>query len=316
MAIRKEIYRTRSQQSGVALMSALLVLALAGLLAYALIDDTARMIERARGVQASAQAQALAEGLYDYALLALIKEQRETGLVDSNNEVWAQDLPNFPTPRGLLGGKLEDLNGRLNLNGLWRANRAEREQTRVRLERLLQLLKLDPRLAGLLTDAIDRDENSEFGGEDALQMGQVRPSRAPNVKLVHASEIASVIGEEAYYRLAPFICALNATSALNVNTAKPLVLQSLHPAISPEIAERLYDKGKASFADVPAFVAALAQMGVVLDGEQQRDLAVGSTHFLARANVLWMNERFQYTAMLERSPGVVEVRWRVRGEFE
>jgi general secretion pathway protein K len=306
----------RQNQQGVALITALLVLALAGMLAYAMIEDSARMIARLGASEQAAQASALADGLYDYALIALQKEQQEGGGSDTLDDPWAAALPIFPIPGGTLGGKLEDLNGRINLNALARTG-AGKASTQLRLERLLSALKLDPGLAQRISDAIDPDNDSQgAGGEDAGLMAQTPPLRAPNRKLAHVAEIAPIIGDEAYARLAPYVCAISKNAPLNVNTASAQVLQSLSPAMTPELAKRMYADGHAHYSDISSFVTALAQASVVLDDAQQRDLGVSSTHFLARATVNLQNEAYPFTALLERSPTILAVRWRARGSFD
>ncbi len=61
-------------QRGVALLTALMILALAALLAYALMQQGTVALDRAAGAQRAAQARALADGLFDYALIALLRD--------------------------------------------------------------------------------------------------------------------------------------------------------------------------------------------------------------------------------------------------
>ncbi len=304
----------KAQQHGVVLVSALLVLAIVAVLAYAMIEQTQQMLEKSAAREQSTQAKAFADGMFGYALLALARERQESGNIDSRAEAWAQALPSFPIPRGAVGGTLDDQNGRINVNTLAKSG-ADASETLSRLERLLAILRLDPSLAKRIADAIDADSNSDGGGEDATLMGNDLPLRAPNRQLAHISEIAPVIGEAAYQRLAPYICAIDRQAPLNINTASVVVLQSLAPNMTRDLAERMHARGQANYPDISGFVTELSQAGVTLDGEQQRLLAVISTHFLAQANVKLDDEVYQFSAMLERGDGTLAIRWQARGVF-
>jgi general secretion pathway protein K len=304
----------KPRQQGVVLVSALLVLAIVAVLAYAMVEQTQQMITQSAAREQSAQAKAFADGMFGYALLALARERQESGNIDTRSEAWAQALPSFPIPRGVVGGLLDDQNGRINLNALAKSG-GDASETMARLERLLTSLRLDPSLAKRIADAIDADGNSDGGGEDASLMGFDPALRAPNRQLAHISEIAPVVGEAAYERLAPYICAIDRQAPLNINTASIAVLQSLAPSMTRDLAERMYARGQANYPDVTGFVTELSQAGVTLDGEQQRLLSVISTHFVAQANIKLDEETYQFTAMLERSDGTLAIRWQARGAF-
>ena len=105
-----------------------------------------------------------------------------------------------------------------------------REQFQM-LERLLKLLELEPKLAAALADWIDPDREPLFpdGAEDSDYSVLHPPYLAANQPFVSVSELRLVRGvtAEVYQELAPYVCALPAGTALNVNTAPPLLLAAL-----------------------------------------------------------------------------------------
>jgi general secretion pathway protein K len=69
---------------------------------------------------------------------------------------------------GTITGRLEDLQGRFNLNNLLNADGTENELARRQFERLLSAVDIDPALAGAVVDWLDPDTEMRFptGGED------------------------------------------------------------------------------------------------------------------------------------------------------
>lgn len=313
--MRRSIAAQASAQRGVALLTALMILALAALLAYALMQQGTVALDRAAGAQRAAQARALADGLFDYALIGLLHDA-EGAQLDSRAEEWAKPLPPLPVPQGVVTGRLEDLNGRINLNG-FAGSQNQVAQTLRMLTRLLEILKLDPQIAGRIQDAIDADVSSTGGGEDVDFMSQRPPSRAPNRQLQHFSELRHLPGLNAkdYALLSRYVCTIDPTAPFNVNTAEIPVLMSLDPGISEELAKKLWRDGQASFALPEEFVTEISRSGGpqnLADLQLGIDLDVESTDFIAHARIKLDGVEYRYTAQLDRNR--YEVIWRMQGE--
>ena len=302
-----------SAQRGVALLTALMILALAALLAYALMQQGTVALDRAAGAQRAAQARALADGLFDYALIALSRDLAAAP-TDSRSEEWAKPLPPLPVPQGLVTGRMEDLNGRINLNGFAGEPR-QVEATQKLLTRLLEILKLNPQIAGRIQDAIDPDDSNSAGGEDVDFMSQRPSSRAPNRPLLQVSELRHLPGLSAqdYATLSRYVCAIDKKAPLNINTAEIPVLMSLDPGISEDLAKKLWRDGQANYTSASDFIAEIAssggpqslanlQLGVTLDTR--------STDFIAHARIKLDGVEYRYTAQLDRQ----DVIWRMQGE--
>ena len=305
-----------SAQRGVALLTALMILALAALLAYALMQQGTVALDRAAGTQRSAQARALADGLFDYALIGLLRDA-EGAQLDSRAEEWAKPLPPLPVPQGVVTGRMEDLNGRINLNGFASSDAKQVTQTLKMLTRLLEILNLDPQIAGRIQDAIDSDDSSTGGGEDVDFMSQRPPSRAPNRPLQHFGELRHLPGLNAkdYALLSRYVCTIDKGAPLNINTAEIPVLMSLDPGISEELAKKLWRDGQASFARPDEFITEISRSGGPQSlAELQGGITLGvrSTDFLAHARIKLDGVEYRYTAQLDRIR--YEAMWRMQGD--
>jgi general secretion pathway protein K len=306
------LFRSTNQR-GVALLSALMILALAALLAYGLIEQGRFAIDRAAGAQRGAQARALADGLFDYALIGLQRDA-QNGAVDSRAEEWAKPLPALPVPQGLVSGRLEDLNGRINLNG-FAGSQSQAAVTLKLLTRLLEILKLNPQIALRIQDAIDADDSNLGAGEDIDFMAARPATRAPNRLLMRVSELRNLPGLNAadYATLSPYVCATDTDSTLNINTAEVPVLMSLDANISEDLAKKIAHDGQASYTSVSLFIVEVSQSGGPANMQLVEPwLGVKSDDFLAHARIKLDGVDYRYTARLNRKrPQVV---WRVQGQ--
>jgi general secretion pathway protein K len=285
---------------GAALLTALLVVALAALLVAGLLDRGEAALARTRHLARAAQADALARGLEDWAIDLLLQDRASSAASDTRGDVWAQPLPPTPVPGGTIAGVMSDRNGCLNVNEL-AASEATRARARSRFERLLRVLKLDPALAQAMADWVDADfEPGLRGAEDGSYLGARPPYRAANRPIAHASELRLVRGidQEAWRRLAPHVCALPRGARLNVNTASMPVLMALDERISEPIARQLWSEGAARFDSLEAFTQQLEQLGV--SGVPLADLDVRSESFVARADIELDGIPFRYEAHIER----------------
>jgi len=300
-------------QRGVALLTALMILALAALLAYALMQQGTVALDRAAGAQRAAQARALADGLFDYALIALFRDS-EAGQTDSRAEEWAKPLPPLPVPQGLVTGKMEDLNGRINLNG-FAGDSNQVAATQKLLTRLLEILKLNPQIAGRIQDAIDVDDSNIAGGEDVDFMSRRPASRAPNRPLQHFSELRYLPGlsAEDYATLSRYVCTIDIKAKLNINTAEIPVLMSLDPGISEDLAKKLWRDGQAKYVTTSDFVLETARSGGPPNlPSVEPFLGVASTDFIAHTRIKLDGVEYRYSAQLDRK--LYKVIWRMQGE--
>ncbi len=295
----------RRRQTGVALLVALLVVALATLLIAALLDDGQLSGARTRNQLRAMQAQAYARGLEAYAAQVLVKD-KEQGAMDANDDIWAMPLPPTPVPGGSIRASMNDLNGCFNLNNLYQDGVIQSLWVK-RFQRLLLVLQLSPDIADAAVDWISPDPGrSERGADDGNYLARTPAYLAANQMFVDASELRLVAGVDAHAwdRLRPYVCVLPTATRLNLNTASIPVLMSLNQGITRPLAARIHQDGHAHWGSTDKVLAELRKAGVSLSAEQGRDLGVTSHYFRARAIIDLDAIQFVYSSLLQRQAGV------------
>ncbi len=221
------------RQRGVALITAVVLVAIATVLAARVGTDAALDLRRTSGIGALNQAWNVALGAEAWAAQILRDDLRDTEL-DDLTDTWAQPIPPLPIDGGTIEGDVEDMQGRFNLNNLLAADGSIDDASVERLARLFQLAGVDPRWVGMLADWLDADSVDRFpdGAEDGVYLGQVPPYRTANGPISTTTELMALPGFslEDYRRVAPHIAALPAGTRINLCTATPLVLASLGEA--------------------------------------------------------------------------------------
>jgi general secretion pathway protein K len=298
------------RQRGVALLTAVLVVALATILLASMLDRGGVSYARTRNLSRAAQADALALGLEDWAKDILRRDESNLPEHDTVRDVWATPLPPTPVPGGQIAGAMRDLNGCFNLNSVFRDGQRSDAQI-ARFVRLLLALRLNPDLAAAVADWVDSDLQPDLrGAEDQYYLSRQPAYRAANRPFAHVSELRLVRGvdDAVYGALAPHVCALPALPhngplddpwALNVNTATLPVLMSLSEQLSETQARQLWREGQADYANTSAFMEALRQLGV--NDVPEAGLSVRSVLFEARAEVRLEELPFGYVSVIERS---------------
>ena len=220
---------------GVALIIALVVVALATMLATRIGAEGARDQRRGATLLAQEQAFQVALGAEAWAI-EILRADAESSKRDSLDEAWATPLPPIPIEGGTVEGRLEDLQGRFNLNNLITASGTKNSAMFAVFQRLLARLQLEPKWASLLVDWIDADTVADGidGAEDGYYTGLAPPYRPPNRPITSTSELLALpgFGIERYRKLEPFVAALPVGTALNVCTAPGEVLDALAPSLN------------------------------------------------------------------------------------
>lgn len=234
----------RNRQRGVALITAILLVAIATALATKLAWDNQVSMRRTETILAQEQARFFALGAEAVAIDTL---RQDDPAFDHMGEDWAQIVPPLEigideTTLGQMQGRILDAQSRFNLNNLVPSQGAEpSERARAQLEKLLDLLQLNPGLADAIIDWIDADTVPlGSGAEDDAYTSLVPPYRAANNYFTSVSELQAVAGmdPESYATLAPYVTALSpgwcgssGFTAVNLNTASAEVIASLHEEI-------------------------------------------------------------------------------------
>ena len=108
------------RQSGVALITVLLIVFLASMTAVSLSMIQQIAIRRSAVLQHQQQARLYTLGVEQWAGLILLRDRRDNE-IDHPGEAWANLPAMLPVENGQLSGKIRDLQGCFNLNNLWQA---------------------------------------------------------------------------------------------------------------------------------------------------------------------------------------------------
>jgi general secretion pathway protein K len=284
----------------VALITAILISALAGSVAAGLAWDSALDMRRTTVLLYRDQAVQVAMGAESW-LSSVLRQDLEDSQTDHLGEIWASDLPGLPIDGGEVFGSVEDVQGRFNLNNLIDQDGQVDQSSLEQFQRLLLALQLDPRLAGIAADWIDADQEAGFpdGAEDPIYTGLVPPYRTANQVLSSASELAAMEGidKASLDILLPHVVALPGRTGINVNTATGPVLQSMSEDISPADVERLLaERGETGFSDIATSFSSL------VDADVLNQLEETTSYFQLRVIVRIDTVRLTYFSLLERSP--------------
>ena len=230
------------RQQGIAIITVLLVIALASITVASMAGRQQLDLHRERNEAGMQFARSLAISGERFAAAVLYRDfqagDREN--TDSLEDDWAQTLPPVPVDDAVLSGCIVDMQGRFNLNNLVNAEGVAEEAYVQQFTRLLQELNIDSIKAQAVVDWIDVDVNAMTpdGAEDDYYSGLNSPYRTANGNLASVNELQLVKGfspaiedERADYELLlPHIAALPTYGQplpMNVNTATPELLSSL-----------------------------------------------------------------------------------------
>jgi general secretion pathway protein K len=221
----------RRRQRGVALITAVLIVALGTMLAASVFFRGYLDQRRSATLFALDQAYEVALGAEAWAA-DFLRQDRQESETDHFGEAWAKPLPPLPLDDGgTVEGRLEDMQGRFNLNNLKTADGTTNEAAVEQLARILQMLEIEPSWAAAIADWVDIDAEPGFpdGAEDSVYTSLTPPHRAANMTITRASELMVLngFGAERYAKLAPHVTALPVGTPLNVCTASGEVLDSL-----------------------------------------------------------------------------------------
>lgn len=290
------------RQAGVALITVLLVVALATVVCAGLMLRQQLTIRSVGNQLLVRQAQYYAEGGEMLARALLLRDLQQGGQqkIDHPGEAWANPNLSFPLDEGgELRLRIEDLAGRFNLNSL-AANGEAGELALLRLRRLLQQLGLPLAYAERVRDWLDGDQdpNGGAGAEDDQYLLAKPAYRTGPGRIADVSELRLLLdmSEVDYRRLVPYVSALPPDTELNLNTASAMVLASLGEGIPAAVLKaQIEGRGRSGYADPNSALQTLQAYGVATQG-----LGVASQYFMVTTEVLLGERRQVLASYLQR----------------
>lgn len=300
------------RQRGVALITALLVVSLVTVIAVTMATRQHIDVRLTGNLLHGEQAYAYALGAESWARIILQRDERQSQY-DSLNEDWATALPPLAVEGGQVSGRIEDLQGRFNINNLIGQDGKVSEPDLAYFQQLLQILNLEPALVNALLDWLDADINVRFpdGAEDENYLLGPVPYRTANRPMVSTSELRLVKGfdQNAVQLLEPYVTALPQYTHINVNTAPPAVLLALNKDLTPSDVDALIaGRGDKGYPTVQAFMA-----NDVLAGRKvTAPVDVKSQYFLVHTDVIVGQAQVHLKSLVLRDKGKTRTLYRVR----
>lgn len=311
--------RERSSETGAALLSVLMIVAVMSVAAVLALDGLSRAIDVSRLSAARGEVHWHARSVRAFSdHLAVGIVQQTDGALTATTPGLGETVE-FPVEGGRIRARLEEASNCFNLNAL--AERGDGGWTvrpeRLRdLERLFEAAELSPYLAeGLaasIADWIDSDTLARPGGaEDGFYAALETPHRAAGTLFANTSELRALapVTPELFAAIAPLVCVRPSSepSVLNLNTLRPdqapLVSALYAPALETPTARALISQRPAGgWREIAAFTS-LPEITVLPAGETRPEaIALASTHVRVRADISLMEAGTRMTLIYRLDP--------------
>ena len=304
-------------QKGVALITILLVVVIATILGVSMSTEQNFAINRARSFFDQGIVRQYAYGGEELARQILHQDYIEQPGIDHRSENWASREMKFDFEEGEVELLIEDLQSKLNLNGL---RGSSLEITRARFSNLLAQQGIDQVYVDRIIDWIDEDNSTRpLGAEDFEYLGLDRPYRTSGQLMLDISELRLILemDSETFAAIAPYITALPHTDVpININTATAPVLQTIATGLSLEEAMSIvaYRDENQPYASVSNFTG---DPSIPNSSRIKADsLSVQSNFFQVSIRARYQ-DRFGYlTSIIQRDPtdGSMRVIYRNQGK--
>ena len=294
---------TKTKQEGVALITALMIVAIASIISANISTKLQLDIRRTGNIIASDQAKLYTLAAEELAQRYLLDDLKNNQ-IDDLSEAWAQPYI-FPLDDGTLTATLTDLQSCINLNSLVNKN-AINLVTRTRLEQLFTNLSISPQLTQPIIDWIDADVDTTIpdGAEDGYYTGLESPYRSANSNLQSISELGLIKGFEDQKIIAAIgenVCAFKNNSVItpiNVNTAPLEVLLSLSSNMTEQIAKDIDEhRSQTPFTNINDF-RSFGNLATIIP--QSNELSVNTNYFMLETNVKIGSHRIKMFSIIHR----------------
>src|SRR5256885_2147084 len=285
---------SRHAQQGLALITAMLVFSIVATISAYLIMGQQVWSRQTQNLFDRNRSDSIRHAGLEWIGMLLTRDAKDN-TTDHLGEAWATSYPPLPFEGGTMTVTITDAQSRFNLNNL--APNGQRDLNQLNaFRRLLQSLALDPVLAEALADWIDADSAPGAGGaEDNEYLSLPAPYRAANQSLTSVDELRLIKGFDAKTvdKLRPYVVALPATTAININTASEFVIAAAFTDLSPAVVKQfIANRQTQPFKD-------LSQLP---PGQQQQvTLAVATSFFLVQLDIMFGRSRRSTLALIQRT---------------
>lgn len=299
-----------SSQRGVALLTILVMVALATILAATIAKRQTNTAENTGYLMRQNQSLLYAKSAEAFFSKLLIQDSDNGSSIDHLQENWAKPMPPFPVEDGSVSGKLLDESGKFNLNNLVKADGNQVDDSARRwFEKLLQRVGLPAELSQAVIDWQDTNDEvtGAMGAESSYYQGLDPAYLTPNTKFHSIEELKLVRGFEGknYDLIKPYVTALPEQTKVNMNTAPALLLASIDPKVDVKAIEqqlKVKETELTHFNNVDDLWKLSAFSGI--DEQSKTDAASlldsKSSYFTAQIEVVLSERKRQFTSLMMR----------------
>jgi general secretion pathway protein K len=299
------------RQSGMAVIMALLIVALATTAASLVLWQQGLWWHQLENDKSRAQLRLVAEAGLGWAMEILRFNNVSGNGVVALSQLWAQPLPQTEAQGVKVSGALTDLQGRFNINSLVNdGGQVDKDQLMFYRD-LLKTLSLP----STLSEPLLRKLRGLSDSEDPLAQPDQGAAPRPSHPLARVEMLRWLPGytPEVMDKLSPHIAALPPTATtINVNTATDKVLKTLMPGIGDgnlmvmmKQRQTVYYRDKADFLARPP--------GNMVKSNFGNMVGVASNYFLLDSRSSYGKAKLRMRAMIYSNLNVVRLVWRQDG---
>jgi len=307
---QKKSYVVRHSIRGVAIITALLLTALAITIVASLFWQQQIQIRAVENQRLQMQKQWILRGAVDWATL-ILREDGKYSAIDDLTEPWAVPLADTSLDQyvqkeedhalaqeAILSGAIQDAQSRLNLTGLATAGKINEQQVLI-FERLLSGLNIDTTLARLAANQIASTQPNDSGAT----------SRVRYLGFQQIQDLFIVAGftPAIVKRLEDYVIFLPRVTAINANTAPQAVLSAVLAPLSLADTQALIAKRtQSSFHNLNELIAQLSGSQTAINPQS---ITLSTNYFLVNGRISLRKNALQIQALVERSGLNTELIW-------
>ena len=313
------------QQQGIALITILVMVALATILAATIAKRQAATAENTAYLIRQNQSLLYAKSAEAFFSELLVDDAENAAEVDHLQENWAKPMPAFPVEDGFISGSLQDESGKFNLNTLVNEQGIPNVQAKAWFEKLLLRVDLPAQLSEAVIDWQDADNETvgAMGAEESYYQGLPNGYLPANSKFHNVEQLKLVRGFEGqkYQQIAEYVTAApNLDSKVNINTASAMLLASLDPQLDVQAVQQALQQRQAKLEHFSSInqlweIAPFSKVDSAIRSEVSNLLGVQSSYFKARIEVLLSERKRQFSSDLVRKDKTVYVAYRSMAPF-
>lgn len=318
--------KIKSSQAGVALLTILVMVALATILAATIAKRQTNTAENTGYLMRQNQSLLYAKSAEAFFSELLNQDSDNGNSVDHLQENWAKPMPPFPVEDGSVSGRLIDESGKFNLNNLVKVDGNQVDESARRwFEKLLQRVGLPAELSQAVIDWQDSNDETigAMGAESNYYQGLDPAYLTPNTKFHSVEELKLVRGFEGknFDLIRPYVTALPEQTKVNMNTAPALLLASIDPRVDVKAVEQELKAKQTNltyFNNIDDLWKLNAFSGI--EEQSKNDAATfldsKSNFFVAQIEVVLSDRKRQFTSLMMRKDKQVTVYSRSLAPFK